>query len=794
MVGTGTCAQLPPVTARRLPPGRTQFQDAAARPEGAHPDAVGSVRGAPGTLLGRGFRSWASGMTEAPWRVTRLDEFIVGGALCCGPLSALLWSSFAGPSTPQVVALLVFSAAGLLFGLPLLLGRLHRATVRLVQAVLAGYAVVLCGVAFVLGEALSSPPFFSYLIWALPPAFVVLPLQRAVAHSVWVTACIVVVELLTQPEVGRVEEVARVGLILTAQAVAATALALLASRGRRAAAHQRRLAEFGSRALVIDDHGALLVDAHGVAQELAGGPVRFSNDAAADGEVQIALRPGDPASPAWAMPQRKTLWHSTEDDLPLLESLAAMTTAANDRLAELARTEHAALHDSLTGLPNRALGMDRLERLLARRTSRGIAVLLIDLDEFKQINDGYGHIAGDRLLQELARRLVLAVRPQDTVARLGGDEFLVIADDVHSVAEARALAARLGTAWEQPYRLDAAEVFVTGSIGIAVTVAPDRPPNDDTPAADHAAELLREADTAMYHAKGRGRGGVALYDEAARQAAIRRLGLESDLRTAVADEGFHLVYQPIVDLSDGAPVAVETLLRWTHARYGEMRPAEFIPITEQLGLIRPLGQLVLRQAMDVAVDWHDRGLRHHGAPIGFTVNVSPVQLDDPQFLVSLEKLVVRTGVPPGTLGIEITEGVFLRDPYVARRILDAARGIGVRVLLDDFGTGYSSLTYLQEFAPDAIKIDRSFVVRLGRDSRARAIVSAVGALGRDLGVVVVAEGIETEDQRALLLDLHVTQGQGFGLARPLPREEAYALVAHGHHALRPPGGERPERG
>ncbi|MCA0143622.1 EAL domain-containing protein [Blastococcus sp. LR1] len=718
-------------------------------------------------------------------RVSRLDEFFVGSALCFGPASALFWALFAVPSTGQSAVLLACSAAGMAVGVPLLLGRRRRASVAAVQVVLAVYAVALCGVAYVLGQLINAGPFFSYLIWAFPPAFIVLPLRRAVLHSGWVLACIVTVEAFTRPDLAGNVEVARVGLILSTQVVAAAALGILATRARRAALRQRVLAGFGARALTTVAEEDLLADAHTVAEQLAGGPVASSPGPDPDRQVAVPLRPGDPSSPAWYLPRPRFPWQATGADLAMLTTLTSMTTAAQDRLAELNRTEHAALHDPLTGLPNRALGLDRLAQSLSRRTSRGLAVLLVDLDQFKQINDVHGHAAGDLLLQELGARLSAGVRPQDTVARLGGDEFMIIADDVHGVAEAEAVAERLGRIWERPYRIGPAEVFVTGSIGIAL--AGSRVGDAPDPAAQlsgewarsHAAELLREADTAMYGAKARRRGGTAVYDDAARHSSARRLELEHELRSAVADGGFHLVYQPIADLRSGAFTAVETLLRWTHPRLGEMPPAEFVPIAEQLGLIRPLGELVLRQALEVARDWQDRGLRCDGRPIGFTVNVSPVQLDDPQFLLALEALVGATGLPAGTVGIEITEGVFLRDPHAARRILDAARDAGVRVLLDDFGTGYSSLAYLSDFAPDAIKIDRSFVSRLDQDPRARAIVRAVATLGRDLGADVVAEGIETADQRSLLFDLEVTHGQGFGLARPKPCEEVYALLTAG---------------
>jgi diguanylate cyclase (GGDEF)-like protein len=464
------------------------------------------------------------------------------------------------------------------------------------------------------------------------------------------------------------------------------------------------------------------------------------------------------------------------EDARWLQSVADLLASALDREDSEARMRHQSLHDGLTGLPNRALFYDRIEHTFARaqRDGRLVAVLLLDVDQFKTINDSLGHEAGDDLLVALSARLQHVIRGSDTVARLGGDEFVVLCE-VESEAEAFAIAERIADAWERPIPVGAGgEVFVSASIGITLAAATQT-----------AETMLREADAAMYRAKEAGRGRYELFDEEMRQHAFDRLRDESDLRRAVERGQFRVYYQPIFDVAEQRMLGVEALVRWERPGNGVVAPAEFIGLAEETGLIAPLGRWVLDQAVAELSAWRAR--YPQAANLGLTVNVSGHQLARPEFLGEVEAAIERAGLEPGVLGLEITESVLMKDNSSPRSTLEALRALGVRVLLDDFGTGYSSLSRLKGFPVDAIKVDRSFVDGLGAEDEDTAIVSAIVDIAHSLGLSAIAEGVESPDQLASLRELGCSAAQGYLFAAPMPAAEVEELLAMGAAPALPAG-------
>jgi diguanylate cyclase (GGDEF)-like protein len=456
------------------------------------------------------------------------------------------------------------------------------------------------------------------------------------------------------------------------------------------------------------------------------------------------------------------------EDAHWLASMADLLASALDREDSEARMRHQSLHDALTGLPNRALFYDRIEQAFARaRRARAlVAVFLLDVDQFKTINDSLGHEAGDDLLVALSARLQHVVRGSDTVARLGGDEFVVLCE-VETETEAFGVAERIADAWERPIAVAAGgEIFVSASIGITVANR-----------AQSAETMLREADAAMYRAKEGGRGRWELFDEEMRQHAFARLRTESDLRRAVEREQFRVHYQPIFDVAQRQLLGVEALVRWDRPGNGIVGPGEFIELTEETGLIAPLGRWVLEQATAQVAAWRAR--YPHAAHLGVTVNVSGRQLARPEFLAEVETALERSGLEAATLGLEITESVLLKDSSLPRSTLEAVRARGVRVLLDDFGTGYSSLSRLKGIPVDAIKVDRSFVDGLGAEEDDTAIVSAIVDIADSLGLGTIAEGVETRDQLEVLDALGCQGAQGYLFAAPMCAAQFEARLAAG---------------
>jgi diguanylate cyclase (GGDEF)-like protein/PAS domain S-box-containing protein len=433
-----------------------------------------------------------------------------------------------------------------------------------------------------------------------------------------------------------------------------------------------------------------------------------------------------------------------------------------------AQLVHQAFHDPLTGLPNRALFMDRLGQGLARtaRHGRRIAILFLDLDNFKVVNDSLGHKAGDQLLVAVADRLLACMRPGDTVARLGGDEFTLLLEYVADTQEPTRVAERISEKLEAPFNIEGHEVFVTTSIGISLGASGYDKPED----------LLRNADVAMYEAKNKGRARHEVFNAGMDARARERLQLDAETRRAVSEGGLRVYYQPLVKLDTGKIAEVEALVRWEHPRRGLLSPDNFIPLAEETGLVVPIGQWVLEDACRQVRSWQE----HNGARgLTLSVNLSPKQLQYPELVEDVSQILTRTGLDARYLQLEITERMVMDDAESNIAILRKLRDMGIRVALDDFGTGYSSLSYLKRFPVDVLKIDRSFVEGLGRVSEDTAIVRATIAFARSLGISVIAEGIETPEQLTYVRALGCDLGQGYYLSRPLPSDTAGELLSGG---------------
>lgn len=461
---------------------------------------------------------------------------------------------------------------------------------------------------------------------------------------------------------------------------------------------------------------------------------------------------------------------SIDDRMPMgretINQWAALLCVALDRQAVLdslrQREEslrHAALYDHLTGLPNRALFAERVRNAIdvAREQRRRFAVLFLDLDGFKVINDSLGYQSGDRLLVQVAQRITASLGEGDMVARLGGDEFGVLVDGIRPGKSAESVAARLSAALAEPFHLDDRDVVISASVGIAVIS--ERYTN--------AQDVLRDADIAMYRAKAAGKGSHTKFKVAMRRVAMQRLQLEADLRRSIEHGDFELHYQPIVDMSTGRPISAEALLRWRHPVRGLLPPSEFLDVAEEVGLTVPIGRWALRRACDNLRQWINTGRVSESFRVN--INVSNRQFWHTDLLDDIQECLAHAGLTTARLSLEITEGVIMQDADAAIRILRRLHDAGLQIDVDDFGTGYSSLSALLRLPIDKLKIDRSFVARIVTDMRSQVLVRTIVRMAHDIDLSVVAEGVETAAQRDLLLDLGCRYGQGylFAPARPV---------------------------
>lgn len=468
---------------------------------------------------------------------------------------------------------------------------------------------------------------------------------------------------------------------------------------------------------------------------------------------------------------------STEDRVVLGAIVLLLTAAAVGRLIRALRAharsegrlEHQAYHDSLTGLPNRARLQEDLAEALGsnRGAGNGTALLFLDIDRFKLVNDSHGHSRGDELLRAVAERLNETSRPGDLVAHLGGDEFVVLLPSVASTSEAHDVAERTRLCFSVPFYLRESEVSCSVSIGVAVT--------DGTDPGVDAETLLREADTAVYEAKAAGRDKVTIFDGSMRDRVAKRLALEGDLRHALERDQLRLEYQPIVSLPSGHVEGFEALLRWSHPTMGEISPASFIPVAEDTGLIVPIGAWVLEQACRQIARW--RSEFPHASDMNVAVNLSARQLHDEQLVQRVREALVSSGLPGRALTLELTESVLMDNPPAAADLLSVIRRLGVQLAIDDFGTGYSSLSYLRQFPTDHVKIDRSFISGLDQaEGSASSLVAAIIAMAGALGISTIAEGVEHASQAARLQSLGCRLAQGYHYSRPVPPREVPALV------------------
>ena len=459
----------------------------------------------------------------------------------------------------------------------------------------------------------------------------------------------------------------------------------------------------------------------------------------------------------------------TDEEVSVLEVVTHVGALAIERYRVQERLAFLALHDSLTGLPNRTLLLDRLTtalRRLERHPDHTLAVLFCDLDRFKLVNDGYGHAAGDEVLTTFAERLGRVVRPGDTVARFGGDELVVLCEEVEDEEHARALAGRVEAALAEPFRVGNEDVVLTASIGVAMARS----------STDRPEVLLRDADAAMYRAKERGRARVEVADRSLHDRAVARLRVEAELRTALARGEIVAHYEPLVSLETGEIVGVEALARWRHPRRGLLDPAAFLPVAEDSGLIVQVDEAVLQRALTDATAWRrvlgpERGLL-------LSVNVSSRNLLSGDLVDAVRDALAAHDWAADELAIELTEGVLLHDDEALQRTLADLRELGVSIVVDDFGTGFSSLGYLHRFPVDTVKIDRSFVERLGARGSEAALVAAVVGMADALGLQTIGEGVETAAQRDALAELGCRLAQGFLFSPPVGPGELQELLGH----------------
>jgi diguanylate cyclase (GGDEF)-like protein len=472
-----------------------------------------------------------------------------------------------------------------------------------------------------------------------------------------------------------------------------------------------------------------------------------------NGQVHRLVRP-DGAS-VWVSQSTRTL----NSDAGPPHAVVVSFTDISEQRAVSGRLRYEATHDALTGLANRALVLERLESAMRTTESQGItAVLFVDLDKFKVINDSLGHGVGDDVLRIVAKRLRTGVRDHDLVGRLGGDEFAVVVTGTADMDAVRAIAGHLRGSLVDPITIDGHQLHINASIGIAVADQDDRRTADD---------LLRDADIAMYRAKTEGRGRYVVFDVELRERIQHQLKMELDLRDALAKGHFSMAYQSVVHIRKRQMVGVEALARWVDPQRGEIPPAEFIPLAEESDLINLIGAFTLRRSTEEITAWCARKRMN----IDLAVNLSVRQLEDPELVATVDQVLRDTGLPATRLRLEITETALMRDPCSAHRILNDLRGLGVRLAIDDFGTGYSSLAQIHRLPVDTLKIDQSFISSIEESAETRVIVASIIAMAHGVDLTVIAEGVETAEQLDILRDLGCDQVQGYYFGRAVPARD-----------------------
>jgi diguanylate cyclase (GGDEF)-like protein/PAS domain S-box-containing protein len=716
--------------------------------------------------------------------------FVAGSAIGFAALAFLPL-----PSTLSVTGNAIALGAGLVIGLVLFFAAARLPEWSIHAALACGTVVVSLGVYF--GGRFETNNEMFYL-WVAFYAFYFLTLRQALAHVAFVAAAYALAIGLTQeagPAVTR--WVITTGSLVVMGLLVARLVRQLRARMREAAERTESLREAEERFRRAFDDAAIgmaLVSLEGrwlrvnhALAEITGyertrldgmsfAEITHPDDLEADLEALEQMIKGGRANfqteKRYVHAQGHIVWVQLNVTVVRdrrgrpLHLISQMQDVTERKQAE-AQLAHQALHDPLTGLANRLVLRDRLQVALNRLPHQraAVAVLLVDLDRFKLVNDSLGHDAGDRVLVEAAARIGEQLRPTDTLARLGADEFAILCDDVSDEQAATVVADRVSEALSQPIALGGREVFLTSSVGIRVTRDADADPDD----------VLREADAAMYRAKERGRSRHAIFAGGMHGGGVQRLDTETALRHAVERHELALHYQPEVSLSSGRVVGVEALVRWRHPDRGLLAPADFIPLAEETGLIAAIGGWVLVEACAQAGRWQ------HGRPdrdaIRMAVNLSARQLADPSLFERVAGALEHAGLEPEMLCLEITESTVTEDPDAALSTLRQLTGLGVQLAIDDFGVGFSSLKQIRNLPPvDAIKVDRSFTAGLGRNREDSAIVASVVSLAHALGVTAIAEGVETAAHAAALRELGCDLAQGFYFARPAPPESVSKLL------------------
>lgn len=513
---------------------------------------------------------------------------------------------------------------------------------------------------------------------------------------------------------------------------------------RGTAASLELMAGVGPAGISLDRESAQTADHDVIHAALASGMVTDDGAATGDPATEIAIPTDDGVVMIRTLSPRRFSDHDTA----FVRAVAGTLTLARHRRGAEQDAFHRSRHDDLTGLVNREVFLERLGTWVRRSGAPGeaVAVLLLDLDHFKIINDSLGHTAGDALLESVSERLAMGLRPGDTLARFGGDEFVILSRGLGTVEQATLAGRRMQAALGEAFDIAGHQVQVTATVGAAYCDNPDAVPE----------ELLQHADVALYQAKAQGRERVLLFEDEMLEEAVTRLRTETELREALADDQLRVFYQPVVDLATGETVSVEALVRWVHPGRGLVAPAEFIPISEATGLIEEVGAWVVNETCRQVRVWTDEG-----RPMPVSINISPRQLRDARLIQTIDDAVRRHEIDPTMLTVELTENMLVADPAAALATLHELRERGISIAIDDFGTGYSSLAYLKTLPVDTVKIDRTFVAGIDRSGDDYAIISAMVRLVQVLDKQVVAEGVETEQQLELLKDLGCDMAQGF---------------------------------